>query len=155
MNFSFSKNRSTSIIVGFCLGVVVILIFTNLFPKSKEEIVESVIENSSVKAMSCGLGFIDMGTYCIQSDIVSVSKPLDWYSAWDYCKTNYNKARLCTFNEWYLACNKNTLKNINNYEWVDNWCEHGDVNIVGNGSCLDVESFVNATDNFHFFRCCK
>ncbi|MBU3964589.1 hypothetical protein KJ562_02625 [Patescibacteria group bacterium] len=168
------KNQIISIIIGFCLGITITLLFIFLFTDSfsylKVDIVDVIddeatydvndaepdVPDSSVDDMSCETGFADIGTYCIQIDEANSGDILDWYAAWDYCVDNYDGARLCEFNEWYQSCLDGVLTNgIDDYEWVDNWCEHGDVNVVGSGSCQNVENFESATSNSRAFRCCK
>ena len=162
MNLNSSEKLMRNSIISFCIGIAITLLILFLLTdvlSFKKEVVDNdpiVNDDPIIEEMVCDQGFINMETYCIQEDEVSLEESLDWYSAWGYCVNNYNEARLCTFGEWYSACNKNVLSNsINNYEWVDNWCEHEDVNIVGEDSCDNVENFISASDNFHAFRCCK
>ena len=141
-------------ISGLCFGSR--CLSNDAVDQSELSVPDSEVSDSEPEDMSCETGFTNMGTYCIQADEANSGDSLDWYTAWDYCVDNYAEARLCTFSEWYDACRNRVLTNdIDDDEWIDNWCEHGDVNVVGNKSCEDVERFEEASSNSHAFRCCK
>lgn len=101
--------------------------------------------------ISCGAGFTNVGTYCIQTDEAGSAT---WWNAADYCRDNYG-ARLCSVSEWYGACINSLLTNgTDDYEWVDDWHDYSHVLKFGNGSCSTVSSFDDPGYSYAF-RCCK
>ena len=108
--------------------------------------------------ISCGTGFTDMGTYCIQTAEAAAGATKTWYAASDYCHDTYGGARLCTSSEWYNACvNGNLTNDTDGYEWVDSWGLSTDALRRGGGSCTTVDygSDSNASGDSNAFRCCK
>ena len=104
--------------------------------------------------ISCGTGFTDMGTYCIQTAEANSGTGLNWYAATDYCYDNY-EGRLCTSSEWYAGCMNGGLTNItDDWEWVDSWNANTSALRRGDGSCTDVD-YAYAASNSYVFRCCK
>ncbi len=63
-----------------------------------------------------------------------------------------DNARLCTFSEWYYACNIGiTAGATGNFEWI----EYGGLNsghVVGSASCESMST--DAKGNSHTYRCC-
>ena len=103
-------------------------------------------------SISCGTGFTDMGTYCIQTNENAAKT---WYAASDYCNDTYAGARLCTSSEWYNGCMNGGLTNItDDYEWVDSWTDSTNAFLRGNGSCTAV-TYSTVADSAVPFRCCK
>jgi len=100
--------------------------------------------------ISCGTGFTNVGTYCIQTDEAGSNT---WWLAADYCRDNYG-ARLCSASEWYGACVNSLLTNgTDDYEWVDDWVGYNAVLGFGSGSCSPVSNYAPSTSSA--FRCCK
>ena len=101
--------------------------------------------------ISCGSGFTNAGTYCIQTNEAGSAT---WWAASDYCYDNYGGARLCSASEWYNACINSLLTNgTDDYEWVDDWNVSSGVLLFGNGSCSTV--YYSVPSYSGAFRCCK
>lgn len=100
----------------------------------------------------CPTNFIEVNDhYCIEKNETAAST---FFNAIINC--SQKNARLCTWNEWYYACQKSglTLTNmINNYEWIDSATNStNQVVMVGNTGCLFKSLATNTTNQF--FRCC-
>jgi hypothetical protein len=105
--------------------------------------------------ISCGTGFTDMGTYCIQTNEANSGTGVNWYTASDYCHDNYDGARLCTNSEWYNGCANGGLTDItDNHEWTGTWYGTTFVITRGNGSCTALAGYGGAAGS-NAFRCCK
>ena len=105
--------------------------------------------------ISCGSGFTDMGTYCIQTNDNATTT--NWYSAQDYCHDNFGGARLCSLGEWYNACNNSKISGAtDSKEWLDEWVSGTVAWSCGDdGSCTVCNhTYTASTQNLHF-RCCK
>ncbi|HLP10811.1 MAG TPA: hypothetical protein VK177_02705 [Flavobacteriales bacterium] len=112
----------------------------------------SDFEITSILRSNCPAGFVEANEhYCIEKN---ESPLVNFFSAIVTC-SNKN-ARLCTWNEWYYACQKSGLGLVNmtnNYEWIDSATNStNQVVILGNGGCLFKALSVNTTP--YFFRCC-
>ena len=105
------------------------------------------------KEKECPENFIEVNIgYCISIDELGIGT---FHENAIACH-NLN-ARLCTWSEWYYACQNNNLplQNMtNNYEWIDTG---GVINqgakVAGNGSC-STNSAVNSLTNDYSLRCC-
>lgn len=103
--------------------------------------------------INCPVGFIVVNEkYCIQQNENAAS---DFFTAVQNC---YDQgARLCTWGEWYYACQNTNLalsNMVNNYEWVDDAAnEDGSFRVSGAAGSCTQNSATPATNNF-FHRCC-
>lgn len=101
----------------------------------------------------CPSGFTKVNnSYCIEADENNAS------NLWDAiinCKSK--NAKMCTWAEWYYACQKTglgLLNMTNNFEWLN--CPINNPNqalIIGNGDCL-TGTASHATTTSYNFRCC-
>lgn len=101
---------------------------------------------------SCPAGFSEVNKlFCIENDERAA---LSFFSATVACYSV--NSRLCTWGEWYYACQKSglgLLNMTNNYEWVDSATnESGYVRTAGSASCVGTGQGI-ATTTFKF-RCC-
>lgn len=100
----------------------------------------------------CPSGFIEVNkSYCIQQD----ENPAQ--NLWNAVLNCKNKgAKLCTWHEWYYACQKSSLSlsnMTNNFEWLN--CPVNNPNqsgVMGDGDC--VTGSANAATTLRNFRCC-
>jgi len=102
----------------------------------------------------CPDGFTEVNIhYCIQNSESTIS--LDFYDAATTCQNN--GYRMCSWGEWYYACQKSGLglsNMTNNYEWVNENCNTaGNALIIGSGTCQTSTPIV-ASGNLRRFRCC-
>jgi hypothetical protein len=101
----------------------------------------------------CPSGFTEVNKkYCIETD----ERTADTY--FNAANTCFNlNARLCTWGEWYYACQKTSLalsNMTNNFEWCDSSTnESGFVRVNGSGTCTTIGQGGASTNNFPF-RCC-
>lgn len=102
----------------------------------------------------CPNGFVEVNDqYCIETAEQTGNQ---WY--WDVVTTCYDQnARLCTWGEWYYACQKSGLSvtgMTNNWEWTSTVANNpGQVKLVGNGSC-QVGLVGRTSDQKFKGRCC-
>lgn len=102
----------------------------------------------------CPQGFVSVNeNYCIQQN-ENISA--NYWNAIDNCM-NLN-AKLCTWSEWYFACQNSGLglTNItNNWEWTESGNNHAtSVLVLGNGTCQTAgESNTQIVTN-RPYRCC-
>ena len=100
---------------------------------------------------SCPAGFTSVNDkYCIQTN---ENTPDTWWNANDACYAA--GARLCSWGEWYVACNNTAGLNTmtDNQEWVDD-ASNGSSNakVAGDGYCKAVGG--PSDDSYEAFRCC-
>lgn len=100
----------------------------------------------------CPSNFVEVNqSYCIEKNEHSSA---GFFAAINVCSTN--NARLCTWAEWYYACQKSGLglTNMNNnYEWIDSATNStNQVTIVGTSTCTAKSIALNST--IQFYRCC-
>jgi len=107
--------------------------------------------DSSGGSGSCPSGFTSVNDqYCIQT---SENTPDTWWNANDTCYAA--GASLCSWGEWYAACNNTTGLNTmtDNKEWVDDATNgSGDAKVAGEGYCKAVDG--QSDDSNRAFRCC-
>jgi hypothetical protein len=111
-----------------------------------------ILQSPSI--LKCPAGFVSVNdNFCIET----AERPAAAYlPAVNACYSI--NGRLCTWGEWYYACQKTSLglsNMLNNYEYVDDTCNHANtVLIVGNGTCTT--NFTNLITNTGTFtyRCC-
>ncbi|MBN4062487.1 hypothetical protein JYU20_04740, partial [Bacteroidales bacterium AH-315-I05] len=98
----------------------------------------------------CPTGFTAANKqFCIEDNERAAAT---WFVAAQTCGDA--DARLCTWSEWYYACNKLVLTaEINNWEWVEGDSNaNGSAKVVGSGS---ITSDSGATTSSSFsYRCC-
>lgn len=102
-------------------------------------------------SQNCPSGFVGVNAqYCIEAD---EHAPANWYDANTACVNA--GARLCSWGEWYSACNLTAgLNNMkNNWEWVD---ESGNsiwvTAVGGNGNCTGNDNKEDISS--YSYRCC-
>jgi hypothetical protein len=104
------------------------------------------------KEKSCPENFTQVNhSYCISKDTLGLGL---YYNAIIAC--NNINARICTWAEWYYACQKTglNLQNMTNgWQWVDSGAVHSDATkIAGNGGCT--ANSAGTLTTFYRFRCC-
>lgn len=104
----------------------------------------------------CPLGFVEANAdYCIEIDEHPATH---FWNALNTCKEL--SATLCTFPDWYYACQKTGLglnDMTSNYEWVGDSFDHAyTATKAGESGCDDFRyEYVYTTSSYHFpFRCC-
>lgn len=102
----------------------------------------------------CPNGFTPVNEkYCIQTDEAPVVT--NFYDAALYCQSN--GYRVCSWGEWYYACQKSglgLLNMTNNFEWVNENCNAaGSALNIGNGNC-ETSAPSSASTQLRRFRCC-
>lgn len=103
--------------------------------------------------LTCPNGFIEVNDrYCIE---ISERAPKDFISAMSECqKIN---ARLCTWPQWYYACQNSSLgliNMVNNWEIVDDTANHSHTCVgVGGSGCTSQDSSLGPAAAY-YFRCC-
>jgi hypothetical protein len=108
----------------------------------------------SPSALKCPTGFVNVNdNFCIEPDERAATTYL---SAVDSCFSI--NAHLCTWGQWYYACQKTSLGLLNmtnNYEYIDDTSDHSNtVLISGNGSCTTTYSFTITDKGTYSYRCC-
>ena len=104
---------------------------------------------------ACPSGFVSANAnFCIEKDARTAAAYLNAISM---CYSL--NARLCTWGEWYYACQKTALGLLNmtsNYEYVDDTSDHSNtVLLVGGADCKAVTTFTLPGGNKPFkYRCC-
>jgi hypothetical protein len=109
---------------------------------------------TSVSGLTCPSGFIDVNDdYCIE---LFERSPASYQVAITTCYSL--NARLCTWGEWYYACQNSSLgvqNMVNNYEFIDDASDHTNtVMIVGNGTCKSFSTFAIMGATNYRYRCC-
>ncbi|HUP11967.1 MAG TPA: hypothetical protein VM187_07145 [Niastella sp.] len=130
--------------------------FTPQFIKTGQ-VLQVVFDGASFQIMNslaktCPEGFKSVNeSFCIEN---TESSTATFFNASVTCASK--NAKLCTWNEWYYACQKTSLglsNMTNNYEWIDS---AGNSNhqaaILGNGGC-GVRA-VSTDTTVRNFRCC-
>ena len=110
----------------------------------------------SAKGKKCPSGFSDANSsYCIETSPRSSQL---FYDAVETC--NEMNARLCSWGEWFYACNNNEVEftTNSNWEWTNsNKVTRVHVNVVGSGNnCFTntTRSSEISTGHTASFRCC-
>lgn len=107
----------------------------------------------SKKYQTCQTGFVEVsGTYCVSE---FRQGPGNFQENSMHC--NSLNARLCSWAEWYYACETNTTiidMIFTGREWVDSGGT-GDSNakVAGNNSCKP-HTYFSSVDGSAYFRCC-
>lgn len=105
----------------------------------------------------CPNGFVVVNeNYCIEID----ERPAHYFwNANRNCESI--RARLCTWGEWYYACQKTGLGLVNmttNYEFIDDGSDHiSNVALVGSGNCTnmaDITTVILTSSYKRNYRCC-
>jgi len=105
-------------------------------------------------SLGCAPGWVkSTGRSCIMQNKANAGNGLSWYSAADYCYTNYN-ARLCSADEFFNTCNHGAISNCNTgaWEWLQDYGESGQFMAVIK-CCWQVAS--RTPSDAISFRCCK
>jgi hypothetical protein len=100
----------------------------------------------------CPAGFTEVNRqFCIETNEHPTAT---FFNAVAYCFGM--NARLCTWGEWYYACQKSGLgisAMTNNFEWVDTAAnEDGQVRVVGYGGCTGAGA--PYATSIYTYRCC-
>jgi hypothetical protein len=108
----------------------------------------------SPSLLKCPTGFTDANdNFCIE---LNERTAASYLTAVNSCYSI--NARLCSWGEWYYACQKTSLglsNMVNNYEYVDDTSDHSNtVLIVGSGSCTSTYTFLLTGTQTHSYRCC-
>ncbi|HBI01759.1 MAG TPA: hypothetical protein PK559_11270 [Ignavibacteriaceae bacterium] len=95
----------------------------------------NIFISSGIGQNGCPLGFVAANNnYCIQINEIPV---IGYWTLNLYCESLGGK--LCTWGEWYYACQKTSLGMINttnNWEWIDGAQNHSNAGtLLGNGAC--------------------
>lgn len=103
---------------------------------------------------SCPAGYVDVNTeYCIQTNENSAA---NYWNAIQTCETD--GAKLCSWGEWYFACQKSGLglsNMIDNWEWTESANNHASaVLALGNGSCTTAGESNTQIVTVKTYRCC-
>lgn len=103
--------------------------------------------------LTCPNGFVDVNdNYCID---INERAPKNFVNAMSDCQSV--NAKLCTWGQWYYACQKAALglvNMINNFEMVDDTSNHSHTVVaVGNTSCT-VETANGGPASAIYYRCC-
>jgi hypothetical protein len=111
-----------------------------------------IMQNPTV--YKCPSGFASVNDiYCIE---ISERTGTSYLGAVSSCYSI--NARLCTWGEWYYACQKTSLGLINmtnNYEYVDDTCDHTNtVLIMGSGACTTYSTYAILGVTNYAYRCC-
>lgn len=110
--------------------------------------------NGNNTPLTCPAGFEAVNNkYCIQKEEQTA---LNWFDANVQCAEV--NAEICSWSEWYVACQKSSLNLSNmtdNWEWIndggDDKSNHAKA--VGEGKCTSDNSF-KAELSTNAFRCC-
>lgn len=110
--------------------------------------------NGNNTPLTCPAGFEAVNDkYCIQKEEQTA---LNWFEANVQCAEL--NAEICSWSEWYVACQKSSLNLSNmtdNWEWIndggDDQSNHAKA--VGEGKCTSDNSF-KAELSTNAFRCC-
>ncbi|HLP10812.1 MAG TPA: hypothetical protein VK177_02710 [Flavobacteriales bacterium] len=102
----------------------------------------------------CLNGFVEVNeTYCIE---ITDRPAVLFYDATKVCQDM--NAKICTWGEWYYACQKSGLgliNMVNNYEFIDDAHDHGTfVGMVGGGGVCNLFTSLNAGTALRPYRCC-
>jgi hypothetical protein len=105
------------------------------------------------KASKCPQGFTDVNDrYCIE---INERAAANLVNAMSTC--NDLNAKLCTWAEWYHACQKTSLalsNMLNNFELVDDTSNHAHTAVgVGSGSCTSQTANLGPATAYPY-RCC-
>jgi Tfp pilus assembly protein PilX len=111
---------------------------------------------AAVAAGTCPSSFNDTGYgYCIQADQNATKI---WFDASKYCADTYN-ARLCSASEWYNACINNKAHNFAAKEWISDWYDISNYDMVtmGGANCQNIQGgqVPAGGDGTFPFRCCR
>ncbi len=103
-------------------------------------------------AETCGEGFYEIGTLCIET---SPRDPSTWDGANSLCHAD--GLRLCTFGEYLLGCSTNGLKTKATPEWTSEWIDENTiiVSAMDNPSCSTNGLSTLGDSGFTAYRCCK
>jgi hypothetical protein len=102
----------------------------------------------------CPQGYIEVTTeYCIQT---GENTPANYWNAILNCEAD--GAKLCSWSEWYFACQKTGLgltNMTNNWEWTESGSNHAtSVLIIGNGTCKTAGENNTQIVTLSPYRCC-
>lgn len=103
---------------------------------------------------TCPTGYVDVNTeYCIQTNENSAA---NYWNAIQVCETD--GAKLCSWGEWYFACQKSGLglsNMIDNWEWTESANNHASAALaIGNGSCTTAGESNTQVVTVKTYRCC-
>ena len=123
------------------------------------EIISVIFNGSSFQVISkdrskCPSGFVEPNSnYCIEINERALSS---YENAAQTCMSI--NARLCTWGEWYFACQKTGLgitNMTNNWEWLDDTANHSNTVVqTGDLTCTAQRSITIPSTLTFKYRCC-